>query len=40
MPVDLVFVLKWVKSVIVCMLHVFHFSGGTKVAQGTGHVII
>ena len=26
-PMDLVFVLKWVKSVIRCVLYVFHFSG-------------
>ena len=36
---DLVFVLKWVKSVIGCMLYIFHLSGADP-SGGIGLVVI
>ena len=30
MPVDLVFVLKWVKNVTVCPIYIFHLSGSLQ----------
>ena len=33
MPMDLVFVLKWVKSVIGCALYIFHLSVVAQLAE-------
>ena len=33
MSMDLVFVLKWVKSVIACTLYIFHLSGFNKLEE-------